>query len=257
MSGWEHLAVLAAGIAAGGVNAVVGSGTLITFPVLLAAGYPAVVANVSNAVGLVPGSAAAAWGYRLELAGQGRRLARLALTSFCGALTGAVLLLIAEETFRAVVPVLIVGACALVVAQPLLSRRLRVRRRLLPQPLFLAAVYATGVYGGYFGAGQGVILIGLLGVGLGALDRHGLPAFEDIQRVNAAKNVLGGLNNLVAGVLFVVVGEVAWRPALLIAAGSVVGGQAGAKIGRRLPPAVLRAVVVAVGIVAAAHLLLT
>lgn len=226
-----------------------GSGTLLTFPVLLAVGYPAVVANVSNTVGLVPGSAAAAWGYRAELAGQRRRLTRLGTASVSGGLTGGVLLLVLPDgAFKAIVPALIVIACVLVVAQPAVTRRLRPLKRTgeaATAPLLLAGVYGAGVYGGYFGAAQGVLLIGILGFGLR----------EDLQRINAAKNVLAGLVNLVAALFFIVVADVAWAPVALIAAGSAIGGRVGATAGRRIPPGVLRGVIVVVGAVAVVRLL--
>lgn len=239
-----------AGIAAGTINTIVGSGTLITFPVLLAVGYPPVVANVSNTIGLFPGSASGAYGYRRELEGQLRRLMRLGTASVLGGVTGGVLLLeLPPRAFRAIVPVLIALACVLVVAQPAITRRLRRRRaphgRRHGGRLLLAAVYGAGIYGGYFGAAQGVLLIGLLGLGLP----------EDLQRINAAKNALVGLVNFVAAVLFAFVAEVAWAPALLIAGGSIIGGQVGATVGRRLPAAVLRTVIVVVGVVAITKLL--
>jgi len=249
VTGLEQVAVFAAGMAAGAVNAVVGSGTLITFPVLLAVGYSPVVANVSNTVGLAPGSASAAYGYRRELSGQRARLVRLGTASLVGGITGAVLLLVLPAgAFKAIVPVLIALACVLVMIQPALTRRLR---RLSGQPpahggpWLLAGVYGAGIYGGYFGAAQGVLLIAILSLAL----------HEDLQRINAAKNVLAGLVNLVAAVVFIVSADVDWRPALLIALGSVLGGQIGAKVGRRLPAAVLRGFIVVVGLAAMVKLL--
>jgi uncharacterized membrane protein YfcA len=241
---WEAAAVVLAGLAAGTINTVVGSGTLVTFPVLLAVGYPPVLANVSNTVGLVPGSASGAIGYRAELTGQRSRLLRLGTASTLGAVLGAALLLTAPESaFKAVVPVLIALACVLVVVQPRLSGWLARRGRRAAAhggaPLY-AAVLLTGVYGGYFGAAQGVLLIAVMGV---LLD-------ETLQRINAAKNVLAGLVNLVAAVVFIAVTDVAWLAAGLIALGSVVGGQLGAFIGRRIPPVVLRAIIVLVGVTA-------
>ena len=258
----EGLAVLAAGIAAGAINAVVGSGTLVTFPVLLSLGYPPVVANVSNTVGLVPGSFSAAYAYRRELAGHGRLLTRLGVAAVLGGITGGVLLLVLPPgAFRAIVPALIILALVLVVVQPRLARALA-RRRPAPEgagmassggpevrragPLLLAGVFGTGVYGGYFGAAQGVLLLGLLGVLLST----------DLPWVNGVKNVLAGLVNGVAAVLFVAVGSVAWQPALLIAVGSVLGGLAGGRWGRRLPPMALRAMIVVVGLAALVNLLL-
>lgn len=249
MTGLEQVAVFGAGVAAGTINAIVGSGTLITFPVLLAVGYAPVVANVSNTVGLVPGSASGAFGYRRELRGQGGRLLRLGTASLLGGVTGGLLLLVLPASaFKAIVPALIALACVLVVIQPTVTRRLPRRPQQAPAhggPLLLAGVYGAGIYGGYFGAGQGVLLIALLGLGLR----------EDLQRINGAKNALAALVNLVAALLFIAVADVAWLPALLIAAGSILGGQIGAKLGRRLPPGALRGVIVVVGAIAIAKLM--
>ena len=248
MTGLEQVGVFFAGIGAGTINTVVGSGTLITFPVLLAVGYPPVVANVSNTVGLVPGAASGVHGYRRELAGQGRRLLHLGSASMLGGVTGGLLLLVLPaQAFKAIVPALIALACVLVVLQPRITRRLRQRLEDAPAHggvwLWLG-VYGAGIYGGYFGAAQGVLLIALLGLGLR----------DDLQRLNAAKNALAGLVNFVAAVLFVVVADIAVAPALLIAGGSVLGGQIGAKVGRRLPPAALRGIIVVVGVLAIAKL---
>lgn len=244
MTPWDAAAVLASGIVAGAINAVVGSGTLITFPTLLALGYPAVLANVSSTVGLVPGSAAAVWAYRRELAGQGGLLARLCPASTLGALTGGVLLLtLPSAAFRAVVPALIGLACVLVVVQPRLTAALDRRpARTRGRAVVLASgVALTGVYGGYFGAAQGVLLIGLLAT---------LSAKVDLQRTIAAKNVLALTANLVAALLFLTVHHIDWAVAGLIAGGSTLGGLVGGRLGRRLPPNALRAVIVAIGAVA-------
>lgn len=243
MTPLQMLAVTAAGVGAGAVNAVVGSGTLLTFPTLLAIGLPPVTANVTNTVGLVPGSLGAVAGYRRELSGRRRSLTVLAAVAAAGGLTGGLLLLVLpERAFSAIVPVLILLGCVLVLVQPAISRRLRKPPGATAhrQPVLLAGVYLTGIYGGYFGAAQGVLLIALLAV-----------LFDsDLQRANAAKNVLATLVNLTAGVLFVLVADVVWTAALLIAAGSFVGGTLGSRYGRRLPSGVLRAFVVVVGIVA-------
>lgn len=235
----EAVAITAAGAAAGAVNTVVGSGTLITFPTLLAFGYPPVTANVSNGIGLVPGSVSGAWAYRRELAGQRARARRLGAATFIGAILGAVALLAAPASaFRAVVPVFIAAALVLVVLQPRITRWLAGRphgRR--EGPLLAAGVLLTGVYGGYFGAAQGILLLALFGVALE----------QDLHRSNALKNVLAGLANLVSGIVFVLFAHVAWGAAVLIAAGAVVGAQLGGRYGRRLPPAVLRALIVLVG----------
>jgi uncharacterized protein len=237
--------VLVAGVFAGGINTVVGSGTLVTFPVLLAIGYPPVVANVSNTVGLVPGSVSGAIGYREELAGQRQRVLRLGVASLLGGITGAVLLLtLPESAFEAIVPVLIALALVLVVLQPRLSRMVAERRtaaRPHGGPLLWTGIYGTGVYGGYFGAAQGIILLALMGIAI---------PDEDLQRLNALKNVLAAIVNGVAAVVFIAVADVAWAPALILAVGAAVGGQIGAKVGRRLSPALLRGVIVVVGVAA-------
>ncbi len=249
MSLLHALAIFAAGIAAGTINTVVGSGTLITFPVLLAFGYAPVTANVSNTIGLVPGSAAGAIGYRSELAGQRPRALRLAAASLLGSVLGATLLLtLPASAFKAIVPAFIVLALVAIVLQPRLVRALGAKRREAhehPGPVVLLSVMLSGVYGGYFGAAQGILLLAILGL---ALD-------ESLQRINALKNVLAGLVNFVAGVIFVCAAHVAWAPAGLIAAGAIFGGVIGARWGRRLPPPALRAAIVIVGVVAIVRLL--
>lgn len=271
MSPLELTAILLAGVGAGMINAVVGSGTLITFPTLLAVGIPPVTANMSNSLGLVPGSIAGAVGYRRELAGQRALIGRLLVFSTAGGVLGAVLLLVLPPgAFEAVVPVLILLGVTLVVLQPRLSRYVAARaerRAALATPATSAALegpiagapvvpwwvplaaFATGVYGGYFGAAQGVILMGLLGIGIA----------ESLQRLNGVKNVLVAFVNGVAGLIFVVVAElgllgseaeVDWLVVALIAVGSVVGGFVGAAVGRKLPPLVLRGIIVVVGLVA-------
>ncbi|KUJ67896.1 hypothetical protein ACZ90_23545 [Streptomyces albus subsp. albus] len=245
MEALELVAIGAAGVAAGGINAVVGSGTLITFPTLLAFGYPPVLANVSNNVGLVPGVLSAAYGYRRELRGQLRRVLRFGSASLIGGLTGALLLLkLPAETFDAVVPVLILVACALLVLQPRINRWVKQRqgeRRSDGGVPMWFGVLGTGVYGGYFGAAQGVLLMGLFGSFL----------HDDLQRLNAVKNVLASIVNGVAAVIFIAVSDVDWAAAAAIAVGSTVGGLLGARIGRRLPPTVLRGLIITIGTTAA------
>jgi uncharacterized protein len=293
----QALVIFAVGLAAGTINTVVGSGTLITFPTLLAFGYPAVLANVSNNVGLVPGVASGVHGYRAELTGQRRRIIRLGSASVCGGLVGAILLLVLPAgAFKDIVPALIGIAVAMVLAQPWLARWMAARQlaraatrggdvgrsqsgrsgqpgepgpsagggtgtatavSVLPVtgvaqrseaiggPVLWVLVFATGVYGGYFGAAQGVLLIGMLGIALG----------DTLQRVNAVKNVLAGLVNGVAALVFIALAHVDWSVAGLIAAGSILGGQFGARIGRRLPPWGLRLLIVCVGAVALVKLL--
>jgi uncharacterized protein len=251
MSIGEIVSIALAGVAAGTINTVVGSGTLITFPVLLAFGYAPVTANVSNTIGLVPGSASGAWGYRRELGGQRRRVLRLGAMSVLGGATGAVLLLVLPASaFKAIVPVFIAVALVLTVLQPRLNAWLikrevdRDREGGILTPL---AIYGTGIYGGYFGAAQGILLLGILGIALP----------QDLQRTNALKNVLAGLTNGVAGVYFAFAAHVEWGPAALIAGGSVIGAQLGARYGRRLEPSALRAVIVLVGIIAIVRLVST
>ncbi|GAA4826027.1 sulfite exporter TauE/SafE family protein [Nocardioides caeni] len=265
MSALELLALFVAGIGAGTINAVVGSGTLITFPTLLALGVPPVTANMSNSLGLVPGSIAGAIGYRQELVGQRRRVLRLLAFSTTGGVIGAVLLLLLPPgAFEAVVPVLILLGITLVVFQPRLSRAVaaRAERRAAPADRpdddgglgigawwVPVAVLGTGVYGGYFGAAQGVLLMGILGIGIA----------EGLQRLNGIKNVLVAVVNAIAGLLFVLVAElgdlgpdaeVDWQLVAVIAVGAVIGGFLGAAVGRRLPPLVLRGIIVTVGLVA-------
>ncbi|HEY0932451.1 MAG TPA: sulfite exporter TauE/SafE family protein [Trebonia sp.] len=296
----KALAIFAVGLAAGTINTVVGSGTLITFPTLLAFGYPPVLANVSNNVGLVPGVASGVYGYRAELAGQRRRVIRLGSASLCGGLLGAILLLVLPAgAFKAIVPVLIGIALLMVVFQPRLARWVAARQRArapvpgdpgaadpgvadpgvvgpglvdpgvvgpgmvgpgmvraagaagteadpqLGGPVLWVLVFLSGIYGGYFGAAQGVLLIGLMGV-----------AFTDsMQRINAVKNVLAGLVNGIAAVVFVIATHIDWGAAGLIAAGAILGGQLGARIGRKLPPWALRVLIICVGVAALVKLL--
>ncbi len=251
MSPLQALVVFVAGVWAGTINTVVGSGTLITFPVLLAVGLPPVTANVSNTLGLAPGSVSGAIGYRAELTGQRPRLVRLGVASLLGGILGAILLLkLPAGAFKDIVPVLIVLALVLVIVQPRLSAKFAARadgERVAVTPLLWVLVFGTGVYGGYFGAAQGVILVAVMGV---LLD-------ESLQRINAAKNVLAGLVNGVAAIVFILVSRshVNWLAAGLIAVGSVLGGVIGARVGRRLSPVALRAVIVVVGLFAIAKLL--
>jgi uncharacterized protein len=239
----EALAVLAAGVAAGTINVVVGSGTLITFPILLAIGFPPVTANVSNTIGLVPGSFSGVVGYRRELASQSHRLLHLSTASVAGGIVGAIALLeLPASAFEAIVPVFILIALVLIIIQPRLAKRLATRRpgHARPGPVTTGLVFGTGIYGGYFGAAQGILLLGILGATLP----------EDLQHVNAVKNLLAMLVNLVSGIVFAFVAHVDWQAAALIAAGSIVGGALGARYGRRLPPQALRGLIVVVGTVA-------
>ena len=235
---------------AGGVDAVVGSGTLITFPTLLAFGLPPVVANVSNNIGLVPGNVSGAVGYRRELAGQRGLLARLGPLAAVGGLAGAVLLLwLPAAAFRLIVPVLILISCELVLIDPRVGAWLAARReagRARHSSLVLGAgIFLSGAYGGYFGAAQGVLVIGLLGMVL----------HENLQHVDAAKNAFVAIVNGIAALVFVLFAHVAWVAVLLIAAGSTIGGLLGARYGRRLPSAALRWLIVVVGVIVSVKLL--
>jgi uncharacterized membrane protein YfcA len=248
MTPLEAVGVAAAGLAAGTINTIVGSGSLITFPTLLAVGYPAKLANVSNTIGLVPGSVSGAVGYRRERAGQRRRVLHLLPAALAGGAAGAGLLLALPGTvFRRVVPVLILVAVALVLVQPRLAERRAERGRVREHPgvLLHAGTFATAVYGGYFGAAQGVLLLGFLGLFLA----------DSLQRQNALKNMLAGITNLVAAVYFVAITHVDWLAAGLIAGGSIIGGVLGARVGRRLSPTALRATIVVVGVAAIVKLL--
>jgi uncharacterized membrane protein YfcA len=240
----EALAIAAAGFVAGGVNTIVGSGSLVTFPTLLALGYPSVTANVSNTIGLSLGNVSGVVGYRRELRGQRRRVLTLSAGSAAGALVGGVLLLaLPSSVFNAVVPVLILVACALMA----FKRTPQTAAAHEHTAAALVAAFFTGIYGGYFGAAQGVILLAVLR----------LCFTDDLQRLNGVKNVLAMVANGVAALLFIAVAHVAWGVAALIAVGSITGAQVGAKVGRRLPERVLRWIVVSAGTVVAIVLFVT
>lgn len=236
--------LLAAGVAAGALNAVVGGGGLLTFPVLLALGLPPVTANVTNTVGVLAGSLTSAWTYRPELTGQRAALrVPMFVIAVCSAIGAALLLSLPAATFVAVVPVLLVVACALILLQGAISRAMvaweataRHRRVIL---LFGLAV--AGVYGGYFGVAVGVLLMALLSLFLS----------ESLQTAGAAKNVLAAVTNGVAAVIFLFAGSINWVPALVLSAGTVAGGRVGVHIGRRLSPTPYRIALVAIGLAAA------
>ena len=249
MSWWELLLIALAGSGAGLINAVVGTGTLITFPTLLALGVPPVLANVSNSIGLAPGSLSAALASKPDLVGQRARIIRYGIASLLGSIVGAVLLLwLPPSAFTAIVPVLIGVGCVLVIIGPWLTRRIAARRERLgvtevsavgPPWLFVAIIF-TGMYGGYFGAAQGVLVMAIMGVAVA----------ETLPRINGLKNVLVMIANAVAGIVFVIISEVDWWIVLALAVGSVLGAQVGARIGRKLPPIVYRVVIVTVGVAA-------
>ncbi|HWB67758.1 MAG TPA: sulfite exporter TauE/SafE family protein [Mycobacteriales bacterium] len=239
MTAPHAIVIFAVGLVAGTVNTIVGSGSLLTFPTLLGLGYAPVLANVSNTVGLISGAVSGAIGYRRELAGQARRILALVPVLVAGTILGAVLLLeLPQSAFSDVVPVLILVAVVMVVAGPLIARRRRTGEpRLHPGPLLQTGTFLTSVYGGYFGAAQGVILLGLFGI---TLD-------DDMQRLNAAKNVVAAMINAVGALFFIARTTIAWDVVGLLFAGSAIGGQLGAVVGRRLSPTVLRVVIAVVG----------
>ena len=273
MEFYEIVLILLAGVGAGAINAAVGSGTLITFPALVAFGVPPVSATMSNALGLIPGNIASSFGYREEIRGQGKRLLKLLPASLLGSLVGAYLLLhLPEDTFESVVPVLILVALVLVIGQPMLQRALKRKKLkesqeqpgvpagtdpgavatassdgvapLAPGRAAVVAliVFLTAIYGGYFAAAQGIILVGLLGLVLS----------DSIQRINGAKNILVLVVNITSATVYTIVGfdRISWQSVLLIAIGSLVGGYAGARVSRRLSPVLLRTVIVVLGLVA-------
>lgn len=247
-----------AGVGAGAINAVVGSGTLITFPTLVALGYPPVVSTMSNAVGLVAGGVSGTWGYRQELKGQWNRLRWQIPASLLGAGVGAWLLLhLPEKVFTQVVPVLLVLALILVLIGPRIQAWARTRAEEAGRnaehvtPGRMAALvfgtFAVGIYGGYFTAAQGILLIGMMGAMLP----------ESMQRMNAAKNLLSLVVNVVAAAAYTLVAfdRISWAAAGLIAIGSLIGGWLGSRYGRRLSPGVLRALIVVVGLIGLYRLL--
>lgn len=266
------LAIVAAGGGAGFINAIVGSGTLISFPTLVGLGFAERAANIANNIGLFPGSVSASYGYRRELKGQRDRLVRLIPMSMLGSLVGSsALLVLPSRYFKRIVPFLVLLGVALVLFQPRLNRFVAQRRKAsaaaaASAPLSASAalsgsahpadqigvglqagVFFAGIYGGYFGAAQGVILMGLMGIAL----------TDDLQRINATKNALATVVNGTAALVFVIRGNVPWAAAGLVAIGSIVGAQIGAHYGRRIPPKVLRGIIVTVGTIVAIKLLLS
>ena len=257
----EAIAILAAGFWAGMINVVVGSGTLVTFPTLLLFGYPPLVANVSNTIGLVGGGLTGTFGYRRELRGRGGVLRRLLPASLLGGITGATLLVaLPAAAFRMIVPVLIAAGLVMVVCGPALQRHIahgrdtsagHGRLATLTRPrlaVVVAGVYLLGIYGGYFGAAQGVLLVGLMSV----------LTTEGIQSITGLKTLLTTVVNAVAAVTFLLISteSVDGKVVALIATGATLGGVAGAHFGRRLPPVVMRALIVIVGVAAIARMLL-
>lgn len=228
-----------AGFLAGAVNAVAGGGSLISFPALLAVGQPAVTANVTNAVAVVPGYLGGTVGYRRELQGQRRRATGLAATNIIGAVCGAILLLVSsEKLFKAIVPFLVLFSAALLAAQPALKKLTRGPRGGGEHTVRLHAMnFGAAVYGGYFGAGLGIMLLAVLELSID----------DELQRLNALKGLLSLVIGLVAAAYFAIFGPVQWDAAAVMAVTSLGGGQAGVLVARRLDDRVLRWVVVAFG----------
>lgn len=240
MSWWQGALIAVAGLWAGTINTVVGSGTLVTFPVLVALGYPPVTATTSNAIGLISGTVTGAYGYRHELVGQWDRLLRYAVASFLGAVCGTVLLLsLPSDAFETIVPVLVGISVVLVVVQPLLSKRLRDRQESARSELPLyPLIFLIGVYGGYFTAAQGIMLLGVMGMLIA----------ESLQRLNAYKNALVAVVNIVAGTIYAFIAPISWPVVAILAVSSTIGGFTGAMIGRRLPPKPLRGMIIVIGV---------
>ncbi|MCW2840199.1 MAG: hypothetical protein JWR55_1682 [Aeromicrobium sp.] len=243
----EHLAIFAAGMWAGAINVLVGSGALVTFPTLLFLGYPPLVANVSNNIGVVAGGLTGIHGYRRELRGSGRIVRQLLPASLLGGVTGAALLFVLpEDTFETIVPVLIGLGVLMVLIGPIVQRRTRDRgpapERTRLSPVLWAGIFGTGVYGGYFGAAQGVLLTGLMGLFLTL----------SLQGITGIKNVLATAVNATAALFFIIFAWefVDWTVVGLIAAGSVIGAAISARYGRRLPTPVLRGMIVTIGLTA-------
>src|SRR5215217_3830635 len=248
LGGAEVALLAASGGLAGAVNAVAGGGSLISFPALLAVGYPSVAANMTNNVALLPGYAGGSYAYRRELRGQGARARRLGFTSAAGGLAGAVLLDVSPPgVFEAIVPFLILLSCALLVAQPAASRAVERRGHRGRPAVVQGGTFLAAVYGGYFGAGLGIMLLAVLG------------AFvpDDLQRLNALKGLLSLVISAVAVLYFALFGPVAWGAAAIMAVASLTGGQGGVRVARRLSAAALRWVVVVFGTAVAVVLLLT
>jgi uncharacterized protein len=248
------LIIMLAGGGAGFMNSIVGSGTLISFPTLVGVGFDQITANATNNIGIFPGSASASYGYRKELIGQRKRLLTLGPASMMGAVIGALLVFkLPPKAFKVIVPFLILFGVILVLLQPTIMKRVKARRAGSVQhhaperisPLLWIAVMLTGIYGGYFGAAQGVILIGIMGSMIE----------DDLVRINATKNVLSTIVGAVAGLVFIFKTHVSWPAIAIVATGSIAGGLIGSRIGRKIPPNVLRGIVATIGLIAAIKLL--
>jgi uncharacterized membrane protein YfcA len=252
VTGAEQLAVLAAGLGAGILTSTVGVASLLSFPVLVAVGLPPVVANASNTIGMTPAGLSGSFGYRRELSEHPGVTFLVLVLCAGGSVAGAALLLaLPPGVFAAVVPWLILITSVLVGIQPLVTKQLRKRRgadaadRMHMSPITAFWATLTGMYGGYFGAGSGVMMVAVLGFGTDL----------DLRIVNALKTLAVMAANVVATVIFLFLAELDWVAIGLLASGSVVGGYAGAHIGRRLPPSIFRTLIVLVGVTASVLML--
>ena len=246
-----HLILVAgAALLAGAVNAVAGGGTLLSFPALLLLGFPALTANVTSTIGLLPGYAGGSVAYRAELSVQWERIRWLGPISVVGAIGGAILLTRTPNTvFSAIVPWLILAACALLLLQPVVTSRVRARRPVREQhrsPTLVVAQFLGGVYGAFFGAGLSVMMLAVLGLFIR----------DDLQRLNALKGILALIINVVAAIYFAFFGPVSWIAVVVMLPMSALGGFIGVALARRLSPLVLRTLVVAFGVAFALHQLL-
>lgn len=244
---WSWVLLILAAFAAGAVNAIAGGGTLLTFPSLLAVIDP-VQANATSTFALFPGSLASGLGYRDELAQCRAHLVRLLPPSLIGGLIGSLLVTrLPEKIFAAAIPWLLISASALILVQKPLARRLGAKPHAQPSPKTLAAIvafqFAVGIYGGYFGAGIGILM-------LSSLAFVGIP---DIHQMNAVKSILAAAMNAVTILIFLLEGAVVWKYALVMGVAGMAGGYAGARAARRTPPAVIRGLVVCIGFAVALY----
>jgi uncharacterized membrane protein YfcA len=237
-----HLACAAAAVGAGAVNAIAGGGTLISFPVMTAVGVPTVRANATNTVSLCPGYVGGTWAQRRDLTDLGNSVrAPLVVSATCGFAGSVLLVITSEAVFRAIVPFLIIAACLLLAIQVPLRKWLFARRRSENRGLELLTVGAASVYGGYFGAGLGIMLIAVLG----------LFSDESLTKVNALKQLLSVAVNVCAAAFLAFSGKIEWTLVAVMAPTSLIGGHLGGRLVTVIPPAKLRVVVVAYGLVVA------
>jgi uncharacterized membrane protein YfcA len=241
--------IVVAGFGAGFVNAIAGGGTLLTFPALLYSGLPSITANATSTVAIWPGSVMSSWTYRRQLLDHRQRVFVLALPSLLGGIAGAVLLLnTPEKMFRFIVPYLILLACGLLAAQEPIGRWMTARAEAHPRKHAVAlwlTQYAIAIYGGYFGAGIGILMLAAMAIFLP----------EDLQAANGMKNFFAVLINGIAAVYFIVVGAAIVHVAAIMVGAAIFGGYVGARTAQRLSPHFLRAIVVLFGLIVAIHLM--